>query len=774
MKLIAGLTLSLFLFIGIAPAQTATGQNGDGQESEAVKVIGSIDHVALRVPKIAGPELWKNPSEPLGVRVHDLVRRLSLAERISLLLADAAPIPRFGIPAYSYRNEGIHGYIAADGFSTVFPQVIGMAATWDPPLIHEEAEVIATEARAHFNDYTGKHDGNSIMHEGISLYAPNVNIVRDPRWGRGQETYGEDPYLTSQMSVAYIRGLQGNNPKYVKAMACTKHFAVYSGPEPLRHCQNTDPSRIDLYDTFFPAFEADIRNGHAGSVMAAYTSVYGIPDCANPFLLKTTLRRVWHFNGFVVSDGAALIDVFDQHRYVKTPEEAVAVAIKGGCDLFSSAVTNRGKGKYPDRDYVVLAKAVKEGLLTEEEVDGAVSRTLAARFRLGLFDPPSLVPYSKITMHDNNTPQDRALALKVAEESIVLLKNEGVLPLNRDKIKRIAVIGPNADSKVMLLGNYDGTPSSVVTILDGIKEVAGKGVSVTYVKGCPLAIRDNNSNEPVPEMTDSAISAAKSADVVIFVGGLSPMLENEQRNVPYHGFLGGDRTRIGLPSPQQDLLKALYATGKPVIFVNCSGSAVAMRWEAAHLPAIVQAWYPGEEGGLAVARVLFGDFNPAGKLPVTFYRSTKQLPPFQDYNMKGRTYHYFKGTPLYPFGYGLSYTRFKYSGMKVSRSAAKPGDTLTVSVNVKNVGKMDGDDVVELYVKDLTAKIVHPVKSLLGFDRISVKKGDVRRGKISLPVKTMRLFSRRQAKYIVAPGRYEIQIGSSAKDIKLTKTITIE
>ena len=774
MKIIAGLSLSLVLSANIAFARLQADSSGSGRQSEAVKVIGSVDPATLRVPQVAGPDLWKEPSEPLKVRVRDLVRRLSLAEKISLLLADAAPIPRLGIPAYSYRNEGIHGYVAADGFSTVFPQVIGMAATWDPALIHEEAEVIATEARAHFKEYTSEHDGNSIMHEGINLYAPNVNIVRDPRWGRGQETYGEDPFLTSQMSVAYIKGLQGNNPRYVKALACTKHFAVYSGPEPLRHCQNNDPSRIDLYDTYLPAFEADIRDGHAGSVMAAYTSLYGIPDCANPFLLETKLRRDWHFTGFVVSDGAALIDVFDQHRYVKTPEEAVAVAIKGGCDLFSSAVTNRGEGKYPDRDYVVLAKTVREGLLTEKEIDGAISRTLAARFRLGLFDPSSVVPYSKITMKENNTPEDRALALRVAEESIVLLKNDGVLPLNRDKIKRIAVIGPNADSKVMLLGNYDGTPSSVVTVLNGIKEVAGRGVNVTYVKGCPLAVKDDNSNEPTPEMTAAAVKVAKSADVVIFVGGLDALLEREQHQVDYHGFLVGDRTRIGLPSPQQDLLKALCATGKPVIFVNCSGSAVAMRWEAEHLPAIVQAWYPGEEGGLAVADVLFGEYDPAGRLPVTFYKSTSQLPPFQDYSMRGRTYRYFKGTPLYSFGYGLSYTRFEYSGLKVSRSVAKPGDTLTVSINVKNVGKMDGVDVVELYVKDLTAKIAHPVKSLLGFDRVSVKKGEVRNVKISLPVETMRLYCRKESRYLVTPGRYEIQIGSSAKNIRLRKNITIE
>ncbi|MCL4540456.1 MAG: glycoside hydrolase family 3 C-terminal domain-containing protein [Bacteroidetes bacterium] len=689
------------------------------------------------------------------------------------VLADAAPIPRLGIPAYSYRNEGIHGYVARFGYATVFPQVIGMAATWNPALVHEEAEVIATEARAHFNDYASRHDGSCIMHEGISLYAPNINIVRDPRWGRGQETYGEDPFLTSRMSVAYINGLQGNNPKYIKALACAKHFAVYSGPEPLRHVFNATPPKVDLYDTYLPAFEADVREGHVGSVMGAYPALYGVPDCANPFLLTDILRRQWGFGGFVVSDGGAIIDIWAHHKYVKTPEEAVAAALKSGCDLFSGAVTDTGSGRYPDRDYVVLGTAAKDGLISESEIDSAISLTLAARFRLGLFDPPSMVPWSKITMAQNNTPEHRALALKVAEESIVLLKNNGVLPLKRAAIKRIAVIGPNADSEPMLLGNYDGKPSSAVTILDGIKEVAATNIEVTYVMGCPLALRNDGSNKPTPEMTAAAVGAAKSADVVIYVGGLDASLEREEHEVNYRGFLGGDRTHIGLPSVQEHLLKALYATGKPVIFVNCSGSAIAMRWEAGHLPAIVQAWYPGEEGGLAVANVLFGNYNPAGRLPVTFYKSVKQLPPFADYSMQGRTYRYFYGTPLYPFGFGLSYTAFKYSNISVSKKIAKSGDTLTVSVNVENTGKRDGDEVVQCYVRNLTAKGKHPIMSLVGFDRVHIKRGETRNITIPLAIESLKLYSVKHARYVIEPGKYEVQIGSSSKDIKLKKTITV-
>ncbi len=770
MNLLASVLLTVSLLAGTASSQAF----GTARESEAVRIIGKYDPAALKIPVVRGPQVWKNPSARLEARVKDLVDRLSLAEKISLLLADAAPIPRLGIPAYSYRNEGIHGYIARFGYATVFPQVIGMAATWNSGLIRQEAGVIATEARAHFNDYTGKHDGNSIMHEGISLYAPNINIVRDPRWGRGQETYGEDPFLTSQMSLAYIKGLQGNNPKYIKALACAKHFAVYSGPEPLRHVFSANPPEADLYDTYLPAFEADISEGEVGSVMAAYPALYGIPDCSNPFLLTTTLRHDWHFKGYVVSDGGAIVDIWAHHKYVETPEEAVAAALKAGCDLFSGGVTNKGEGRYPDRDYVVLAKAVKDGLVPIKEIDRAVSLTLAARFKLGLFDPPSLDPYSKITMRQNNTPQNRALALKVAEESMVLLKNDGILPLNRDKIRRIAVIGPNANAKAMLLGNYDGTPSSVMTILEGIRHVAGNNVKVTYELGCPLALRNDGSNEPTSEMTAAAVSAAKSADVVIYVGGLNATLEREQYNVPYQGFLGGDRTRIGLPSPQENLVKALYATGKPVIFVNCSGSAVALRWESKHLPAILQAWYPGEEGGLAVANVLFGKYDPAGRLPVTFYPSTKQLPRFTDYSMKDRTYRYFTGTPLYPFGYGLSYTSFKYSDMALSASTGRPGDTLSVSVNVTNTGDMDGDEVVQVYVKDLTAKGYHPLKSLEGFERVQIKRGVTTRVTIPFAIMSLREYSLKKRKYVVDPGRYEIQIGSSSSDIQLDKNITVE
>ena len=774
MKLTTCLAFIFILFTRILLAQSPDSLFAKAGTVDPIKIIGSIDSAALKIPVVTGPEIWKDPTEPIGLRVKDLISRMSLAEKTSLLLADEAAIPRLGIPAYSFRNEGIHGYMARLGYTTMFPQVIGMAATWNANLIKEEANVIATEARAHFNDYTSKHEGNSIMHEGISLYAPNVNLVRDPRWGRGQETYGEDPFLTSKLSLAYIEGLQGNNPKYIKALACAKHFAVHSGPEPMRHVMNMIPSKQDLYDTYLPTFEVDIREGHAGSVMSAYSALYGKPDCADPFLLTKLLRKQWGFNGFVVSDGGAITDIWAHHKYVTTPEEAVTAALKAGCDLFSGAITNTGVGKYPFRDYEVLGRTLKQGLVSESLIDSAISKTLAARFQLGLFDPPEMVPWSKITLKQNDTPGNKSLALKAAEESIVLLKNNGIIPLNKEKLKNIAVVGANANSVKMLLGNYEGNPPHPVTILEGIKEAAGDKIKIIYEEGCPLAIKNDDSNKPTKEAIDKVVDKAKTSDIIIYVGGLDATLEREQNKVDYQGFYGGDRTKISLPSVQEDLIKALYKTGKPVIFINCSGSAIAMKWEAKNIPAIIQAWYPGEEGGTAVANVLFGDYNPAGRLPVTFYKSVNQLPPFTDYRMKDRTYRYFTGTPLYPFGFGLSYTSFKYSSLKVSENKAMPDDTIKVSVSVKNTGKLDGDEVVQLYVKNESKQGMHTIKSLKGFKRVFIKKGDTKTVEISLPISEFKEYNVSMNKLVVEPGKYEIQIGSSSRDIKLKKILTVK
>ncbi|HWY77530.1 MAG TPA: glycoside hydrolase family 3 N-terminal domain-containing protein, partial [Verrucomicrobiae bacterium] len=531
--------------------------------ADPIETIGAGDPAALTTPVVSSPEIWKDPSQPLDARVNDLVGRMSLAEKASQLRADAAAIPRLGIPAYSYRNECLHGVVHTGVVATVFPQAIGMAATWDTALIHDEADAIATEGWAGFNDYRSKHNGNSLIHFGVTFYSPNINIVRDPRWGRGQETYGEDPFLTGRMAIAFIRGLQGDDPKYLKTLAGAKHYAVHSGPEPLRTYFDATPSERDLYETYLPAFEAAVREGHVGQVMGAYSALYGVPDCASPFLLTQVLRDRWGFKGFVVSDGGAILKNFQNHKFTPTAEDSAAVAVKAGCDLFSGNVAGNAQA-----DYRCLGRMLQKNLLSEKEIDTAVSRTLEVRFRLGFFDPPSMVPWSKITMADNDTPEHQALALKVARESIVLLKNDGALPLDRKKIKRIAVVGENAQSVPALLGNYNGSASHPVTILDGIKQAAGPDMEVTYSAGCPLALKNDSSNQPLASLAGEAVAAARAADTVIYVGGIDSSLEAESRKVDYQGFLGGDRTRIELPSPQEDLLKALRTTGKPVIFVN--------------------------------------------------------------------------------------------------------------------------------------------------------------------------------------------------------------
>ena len=730
--------------------------------SDAIETIGAADPAALTVPVVPGPEIWKDPGQPTDARVADLLRRMSLAEKVSQLMADAPALPRLGIHAYSYRNECAHG-VADAGVATVFPQTIGMAATWDAPLIHDEADIAATEGRAIYNNYAAHHNGNSIIHRGLSFYAPNINIVRDPRWGRGQETFGEDPFLTSQMAIAFIEGMQGNDPKYMKTIACAKHYAVHSGPEPLRRSFNATPPEQDLYNTYLPAFEACVRQGHVGSVMGSYNALNGVPNCANPFLLTDILRDKWGFEGFVVSDGGAIHNIWAFHKYVATPAEAAAAAVKAGCDLFSGNISS---GEYPHRDFADLGKMLAAGLLTERQIDGALKYTLTARFRLGLFDPPSMVPWSQITIADNDTPAHQALALKVAEESIVLLKNNGLLPLDRSKIRRITVVGPNANAVRMLYGNYNGQASQPVTILDGIKALAGDNIEVTYDQGCPLAIKNDNSNVPGPKMTAQAVAAAQAADVVIYVGGIDSTLETEEHTNDYQGFLGGDRTRIELPPPQEELLKALFATGRPIVYVNCSGSAMAAPWEAEHLPAIVQAWYPGEQGGKAVAEILFGEFNPAGRLPVTFYSSTADLPEFTDYSMSNRTYRYYSGKPLFAFGHGLSYTKFKYSAANLSSNEVKPGDTVQVSFTVRNTGSRNGDEVPQIYFRHLHSALPQPKLALCGFTRIHLKKGESTVVTVAIPAARFRCWDTSRKEYVVEPGKYQLLIGAASDDIR--------
>ena len=726
----------------------------------AADFISAGDATALQVPAVTGPELWKDTTQPAAVRVHDLVRRLSLAEKVLQMRNSAPAIPRLGVPAYDYWSECLHG-VARAGVATVFPQAIGMAATWDAPLLRETAGVIATEARAKHNDYVRQHDGDSARYFGLTFWTPNLNIFRDPRWGRGQETYGEDPFLTAQLGVAFIRGLQGDDPNHLKAMACAKHFSVHSGPESERHSFDVAPTERDFHETYLPQFEAAVREGHVGAVMGAYNSVYGDPACANPLLLTDILRKQWGFDGHVVSDCGAIYDIYANHKFTGTPEEAAAAAVKAGDDLCCGM------------DYNSLARAVKAGLISETEIDTAVGRVLEARFRLGLFDPPDKAPYAQIPITENDTPEHEVLALKMARESIVLLKNDGFLPLDRAKIKRIAVIGTNAASISVLLGNYNGTPARPVTLLDGIKQAVGPNVEVVYEPGCPLAMHHDGTDKPDIQQWTGAIKAAWMADVIIYAGGISSHLEGEEMKVNYDGFDSGDRTEIELPDVQTELLKALQGTGKPVVFVNCSGSAIAMPWAITNVPAIVQAWYPGEQGGRAVADVLFGDANPAGRLPVTFYHATADLPAFDNYSMLNRTYRYFKGQPDFAFGHGLSYTRFGYEDLKINGTTFTAGDTVKATFGLLNVGGWDGDEVVQVYFRHVNSARVQPRLALCSFARIHLAAGQGARFTMNIPVERFRSWDTVKKQSVVESGDYELLVGAASDDIRLHAPLNV-
>ncbi|MGB8368179.1 MAG: glycoside hydrolase family 3 C-terminal domain-containing protein [Limisphaerales bacterium] len=720
----------------------------------AADLINAENNSALQPPVVTGPEIWKDAAQPTTTRVDDLVRRLSLAEKVQQMRNAAPAIPRLGVPAYDYWNECLHG-VARAGNATVFPQAIGMAATWDAPLLHQAAGVIATEARAKHNDYVSKHNGDSARYYGLTFWTPNINIFRDPRWGRGQETYGEDPFLTARLGVAFIRGLQGDDPKCVEAMACAKHFAVHSGPEPERHRFDATPPERDFYETYLPHFEAAVREGHVGAVMGAYNSVYGKPACANPLLLTELLRKQWGFDGHVVSDCGAIYDIHANHKFTATPEEAAAAAVKAGDDLCCG------------KDYNALVRAVKKGLISEAEINIAVGRVLEARFRLGLFDPPETVPYEQIPITQNDTPAHEALALKMARESIVLLKNDGLLPLDRAKFKHIAVIGANADSVPMLLGNYNGMPARPVTILDGIRNAVGTNVQVDYEPACPLALGRDGTGRPDAQTWAKVIATAWMSDAIIYVGGISPRLEGEEMQVDYDGFNGGDRTQIELPAVQNELLEALQGAGKPVVFVNCSGSAIAMPWAVTNLPAILQAWYPGEQGGRAVADVLFGDVNPAGRLPVTFYHATADLPAFEDYSMSNRTYRYFNGRPDFAFGHGLSYTRFDYNSPKLNGTNFAAGDTIKLTFSLLNAGAWDGDEVAQVYFRHLNSAQPQPKLALCGFARIHLQASQGARFTMDIPAERFRSWDPAKKQYSVEPGNYELLVGAASDDIRL-------
>jgi beta-glucosidase len=685
---------------------------------------------------------YKNPKLPIAERVNDLISRMTLEEKISQLTHVTGGIPRLGVPKYNWWNEGLHG-VARAGYATVFPQAIAMAATFDQPLMHQAAGVISTEFRAKYYA-TLQSDGGSDWYRGLTVWSPNINIFRDPRWGRGQETYGEDPYLTSRMGVAYVTGMQGNDPKYLKTLTTAKHFAVHSGPEPTRHTVDVKASLHDMEDTYLPAFRATVKEGNVGSVMCAYNSLNGQPACANTDLLQKFLRKDWGFKGYVVSDCGAVQDIWDGHHYAKSMAAAEADAFKVGTDLVcawpADQITN-------NRD--ALLQAVKQGLLPEKDVDHSLRLLFTARFRLGMFDPPSMVPYSRIKPSENDTEAHRRLALEAAREAIVLLKNENhSLPL-KGTYRTIAVIGPDADSVDALTGNYNGTPSKPVTVLAGIRKrfVNSK---IVYSQGIGL-IGPAEAGAPDP------IATARDADLVVLVMGLSPRIEGEEMKINADGFLGGDRTRLVLPDPQEDLLRKIAALGKPTVLVLMSGSAVAVNWSDQHLPAILEAWYPGEEGGAAVAEALAGDFSPAGRLPVTFYTGIDQLPKFDDYSMADRTYRYFKGEPLFPFGYGLSYTSFAYRNARAENPSIAAEGTEGISVDIANTGAMAGDEVVELYLTHPGVPGA-PLRSLEGFQRIHLDPGQQQTVSFTLSNRQLSTVDPEGTRR-VTPGKVEVWVG---------------
>ena len=783
---------------------------------------------------------YKDTSLDFNERAKDLVARMTLDEKIPQLINDAPAIPRLGVREYNWWNEGLHG-VAALGEATVFPQAIGMAAAWDEPLMFQVADVISTEFRA--KHYANQHRfGGSDWFGGLTVWSPNINIFRDPRWGRGQETYGEDPHLTSRLGVAFVKGLQGDDSRYLKTVATPKHYAVHSGPEASRHRDDIHPSRKDLEETYLPAFRATVIEGEAQSIMCAYNSVDGVPACASEFLMEDVLREQWGFKGFVVSDCGAVYDVYHEknHGYTKTPEEGIKAVFEGGMDLIC--------GEANEADHI--RSAIQKGLISEAQIDQSLVRLFTARMQLGQFDPRPMV-FPNITSSENDTDEHRAINRTLAEKSLVLLKNQdGFLPF-KSTVKTIAVVGPNADSVDALVGNYNGTPSAPVTILNGMRARFGEA-NIRYAQGAGLLdpvqtpvpndafcldakCRKQGLNaeyyadktyegKPLKKQKDpaakiqwknevasgavrwegylkapesgiysmryiadggyriwvdnklvidawnvdwrpviasgtvnmqagktyrlkieafqrgeqgdeklawslpsnpganDALAAAQAADAVVFVGGLTAQVEGEEMPVPLPGFTGGDRTDLALPQVQRELLQKLYAIGKPVIVVLMNGSALAVNEEDKSATAIIEAWYPGGQGGEAVAGALAGDFNPAGRLPVTFYRSLEQLPPFSDYSMANRTYRYHTGEVLYPFGYGLSYSEFRYDGAKVSPRQWRGTDKVTVSVNVTNTGAVDADEVVQLYVSHPEVKGA-PIRTLVAFKRIYIAKG---------------------------------------------------
>jgi beta-glucosidase len=680
-------------------------------------------------------------------RARDLVSRLTVAEKGAQMLHEAPAIPRLGIPEYNWWNECLHG-VARAGVATVFPQAIGLAAIWSAERLAQIARVIADEARAKHHEFA--RQGDRGYYKGLTFWTPNINIFRDPRWGRGHETYGECPYLTAELGVAFCTALQGDDPKYLKLVATPKHFAVHSGPEGLRHSFDALASPKDLRETYLPAFRACIVDAKAYSIMSAYNRTNGEPCSSSKALLVDILREEWKFEGYVVSDCWAIRDIHEHHKVTRTPEESAAVSVKAGCDLNCGCT------------YEHIPAAVEQGLLDEKDLDVCLTRLFVARLKLGMFDPPAEVPFSSIPYEVNDSPAHAELARVAARESLVLLKNQGsLLPLPKD-LGSIAVIGPNANDPSILVGNYFGIPSDPVTPLQGVRAAVSPETKVWYTQGCKLTGTKREGLNNSAALFSEALSMASRADVTVLCLGLSAEIEGEQGDVS-NSEAAGDKTTLDLPGLQQQLLEAVVALGKPTVLVLLAGSALSINWADEHVRAIVQAWYPGQATGQALADVLFGDYSPGGRLPITFPRSLADVPEFTDYRMKGRTYRYAEKEPLYPFGYGLSYTRFEYSNIRADKQALGSRDEVVVSAEVANVGERAGDEVVQLYVKALDAPFVVPLHELRGFVRIPLEPGQAQRISFTLTARDLSLIDM-SGKRVFLPGRVRVYMGGSQPD----------
>ena len=674
-------------------------------------------------------------------RAEDLLPRLTLEEKVALMQNASPAIPRLGIKEYDWWNEALHG-VGRAGLATVFPQAIGMGASFNDSLLYEVFDAVSDEARVKSRIFS--ENGVLKRYQGLTFWTPNVNIFRDPRWGRGQETYGEDPFLTSKIGESFVLGLQGDNPRYLKASACAKHYAVHSGPEKNRHSFNSDVSTYDLWDTYLPAFRTLVVDAKVSGVMCAYNAFQGQPCCGNDLLMQSILRDKWNFKGYVTSDCGAIDDIFNHHKTHPDAATAAADAVFHGTDL------DCGQSAY-----LALVKAVKDGIITEKQIDVSVKRLFEIRFRLGLFDPVEEVDYARIPVSILECRKHQDLAKQLARESMVLLKNDQLLPLQKNKLKKVVVMGPNADCRESLLGNYNGQPSRMLTPLQAIRERLNGWAEVIYIEGVDHvdAVPENQLKEYMRQ--------SKEADVVIFVGGISPRLEGEEMPVSKDGFDGGDRTTIALPAVQTQVMKALAAEHIPTVFVMMTGSALAIPWEAKNVPAILNAWYGGQYGGEAIADVLLGDYNPSGKLPVTFYAQDSDLPDFESYDMQGRTYRYFNGKALYPFGYGLSYTDFTYSSLNLPKVCHTTDKEVQVTVTVKNTGRLEGEEVVQLYISHPDKKILVPLTALKGFKRVHLRSGEAQRLTFSLSPEDLSCVDENGIRKVL-PGTVRIQVGGSS------------